>query len=151
VLPIRERRLAAALAAALVAGALAPLKQNWRDTPRDSFPFSYYPMFSAIRTKDKRETYLYGVDAEGGRQLLHYGCAGPGGHNQVRRQINRTVRAGRADELCRRVARGVARRPRYAAVVRVQVVTGAYDLAEYFAGRRQPHSERVRAEHAVTR
>lgn len=148
-LPIRTPRLAGALAAGLVGAVLAPLAQHRRTAPADSFPFSSYPMFTAVRTGHKREHYLVGVDAQGGRRLLHYGCAGTGGHNQVRRQVDRLVREGRADELCRQVAGRVARRSGYDEVVTVEVVTGTYDLAEYFSGDREPASERVRASRAV--
>ena len=54
--------------------------------------------------------YLVGLDARGGRRLLPYTLAGTGGLNQVRRQINRAVREGRAEALCRSVASAVAER-----------------------------------------
>jgi len=139
------------LSVGLVGAMLQPLVQNWREQPSDSFPFSYYPMFTAQRTKGKRETYLVGLDAHGARRLLPYGCAGPGGHNQVRRQINRSVGAGRADAVCAAVAAHVAGRTRFDDIVTVQVLTGTYDLAAYFSGAREPTSERVRASRPVLR
>lgn len=153
-LPITDRRLAAALSVTLVAAVLAPLRQNWRAVPRDGFPVSYYPMFTARRTRDHREHYLVGHDARGGRTRLPWTCAGSGGLNQVRRQIRRSIRGGRADELCAAVAAEVARRKggRYRRLLEVRVVTGRFRLAEYFGGgSRKPRSERVRAACAVRR
>jgi hypothetical protein len=152
-LPITDRRLAGALCVAMMVAVLAPIRQNWRQPPRDSFPLSYYPMFTFRRRKRHRERYFYGVDAHGGRVVLTHTCLGAGGLNQIRHQIHRAVRAGRAEELARAVAANVARRKGapFDQVVRVQVVSGRYALDRYFAGDRLPHSERVLAVADVTR
>jgi len=42
-------RAASVFGLSLLAAVLWPLRENWRAARRDSFPLSYYPMFSARR------------------------------------------------------------------------------------------------------
>ncbi|MGF1471221.1 MAG: hypothetical protein ACFB50_05680 [Rubrobacteraceae bacterium] len=136
-----------------VGATLWPLVRNWREDPEDDFPLSHYPMFSAKRPEKVRVTHLVGLDGRGKRYLIPYKYAGGGGMNQVRRQINRTVREGRADALCQTVAARISleKESSFAGVVTVQVVTGRYRLADYFSGAREPLSENVRASCPVRR
>jgi len=144
---VRERWLARIVTLLTVGVVLSPIAENRRTPPKDSFPLSYYPMFSLKRAKRWRVTYLVGIDARGERRLLPYTCAGCGGLNQVRRQINRAVREGEADAVCRRVAASAALRRggRFADLVEVRLVTGEYRLADYFGGKIEPRREHVRA------
>ncbi len=139
----------------LLAGVtLSPLAEHRRETPRDNFPLSYYPMFTARRGKTEKVVYLEGVDARGEWRPIPYKYAGSGGLNQVRRQIRRVVRRGRAEELCRAVAAEVGGRVRgaLADVVEVRVVTGEYHLGDYFTGRdKAPVSEVVHASARIER
>jgi hypothetical protein len=148
-----EKAFAGALSAALIAGVLWPLRQNWCETPRDSYPFSYFPMFSAKRRKRVRERYLVGLDADGGRHLIPYTYLAGGGLNLVRRQLRRLVLAGRADEVGRIVAKRLATctDEDLAGIVTVFVVTGEYRLSDYFTGMKEPLSERVHASCEVER
>lgn len=142
------KRLAGIVTACIAAALLRPLAEHRRATPRDSFPLSHYPMFSLKRSQRARVTYLVGIDDAGGRHLLPYRCAGAGGLNQVRRQINRAVREGRANALCDAVAASAPLQTPDAAarIVEVQIVTGAYRLDDYFSGtRRTPEMETVLA------
>lgn len=150
---VRHKWLAGGINLLMIAAVLRPIAENWRAQPKDSFPLSSYPMFSLKRSKRTRVTYLVGIDARGGRRLLPSTCFGAGGLNQVRRQLNRAVREGRADAVCRSVASGPALRKGgpFADVVEVQVITGAYRLADYFAGTKAPASERVHASQPVRR
>ncbi|MBA3610966.1 MAG: hypothetical protein H0W54_06065 [Rubrobacter sp.] len=148
---VREKAFAGAASLLTVCAVLWPVVQNWREKPKDGFPLSHYPMFSARRSKSASVTYLVGLGAGGGRHPLPYTYAGTGGLNQVRRQINRVVRGGKADTLCRIVAVKVAREERLADVVTVQVVTGRYRLTDYFAGKKDPLSEVVHASCSVER
>jgi len=140
----------------LVGAILAPIMQNWRtkwgtDTEAgargDSFPFSYYPMFSQKRSGLYKVNYLAGLDAQGNRHLISHELAGQGGFNQTRRQINKLIRRSKAQALCRHVAAEVAEEiePPYREIVTVQIVTGAYEFAKYFVGDKRPVSELVRA------
>jgi hypothetical protein len=149
----RGKGLAGAASLLMIGAVLWPVTQNWRKEPKDGFPLSYYPMFSTKRSERARVHYLVGFGTRGERQPIPYTYAGTGGLNQVRRQINRVVRGGRADTLCRIVAAKVAQdeEERFAGVVTVQVVTGDYRLTDYFTGNRDPVSECVRASCPVER
>lgn len=119
----------------MIVAVASPLAENWRAAPQDSFPLSYYPMFSAKRGETARVTYAVGIDADGVIRPLHYRYASGGGMNQARRRINRMVRTGRAEELCTTIARNIARRRPTAAldgIVVVEVRTGRFRLGEYF-------------------
>ncbi len=125
----------------LVLGAILwPPRENWRSRPRDGFPLSYCPMFTARRGRRVAVTYIRGVDAAGGEHLLPYLCVGNGGLNQVRRQINRRIREGQASEVCRCAAIWLASPAGGSVppVVRVELVTGRFRLADYYAGRLTP-------------
>lgn len=145
--------LAGGASALTLVAVLRPILQNWREGPKDSFPLSYYPMFTAKRSGSFRVTYLIGVDPAGGRHQIPYTYAGTGGLNQVRRQINRAVREGRSEALCELVAASVARQEEatLAYVVRVHLVIGKYRLADYFAGETRPVSEHILASSEVRR
>ena len=144
---VGEKGLAGLFGALLVGAVLWPVVENWREKPKDGFPLSYYPMFSLKRADATTVRFLVGLDARGERMLLPHTCAGTGGLNQVRRQINALVRAGEADALCKLVAADVATRSeeRFARVVTVQVVVGRYRLADFFADRRGSVWERMEA------
>jgi len=151
---VHDKRLAGVVTVLTAAALLLPIAQNWRVAPRDSFPLSYYPMFSLKRSKRVRVTYLVGIDARGERHLLPYGCAGTGGFNQVRRQINRAVREDRVETLCQTVAASpLLKRPGpLASILEVRIVSGEYRLADYFSGKDQtPVSERMLAAVPVRR
>lgn len=145
---IERRGIAAGLSIAMVVAALRPILENWRERPRDGFPLSYYPMFTARRSRRVRVTHLLGIDAQGGRQIIPCRYAGTGGLNQIRKHITATVRWDGADELAQGVARRVARRSTgpLDTIVTVQVVTGVYDMDRYFRGKRRPKSEEIHAE-----
>ena len=146
----RGKWLAGAFSLAMIAIVSWPVVENWKPEPRDSFPLSYYRMFSEDRADRQRLTYLVGLDGRGNRYLIPYQFAGTGGMNQVRRQINRRVEQGGAVELCRSVAsrlRRSTRRP--PGVDTVEVITGTFRMSTYFAGNRAPLEENVRARCAV--
>lgn len=138
----------------MIAAVLSPATQNWRDKPKDSFPLSYYPMFSAKRAPTSRITYMVGIDSDGNRRKLHYKFAGDGGLNQVRRQINKMVEKDDEDKLCKAVARRVASKQEgwVTNVVAVQIRTDTYDLTGYFSGANTaPVKEKIRATSKVRR
>lgn len=144
-----RKGLAGGVSVLLMGATVAPLAQNWRAAPKDSFPFSYYPMFSQARKGRYVVTYLVGLDRNSARHTLSHEFAGNGGFNQTRRQINKLVRDGKADALCRSVAGEVAQAEQALheedPITAVQVVTGTFRLAEYFGGNKTPAAERVRA------
>lgn len=148
-----DKRLAAAIMGGTLLAVLAPLRENWRNPPRDGFPFSYYPMFSFARRKTYRVYHLQAVTADGRRRPLHYSYGGAGGLNATRRQMRRLARAGRGDEVCAKAARRLERRSRedLGDVVAVELVRGTYRIADYFAGQTEPVREVVYATHAMER
>lgn len=150
---MQGKGLAGGLSLLMIGAVLRPVVENWRKEPKDSFPLSYYPMFTAKRATRARVTYLVGFDARRRRYRIPYTYAGAGGLNQVRRQITRIVRRGKAEELCRLVASTIAQESGgpLADVVTVQVVTGEYQLADYFGGKKTPVSESVRASWSIGR
>jgi hypothetical protein len=137
----------------MLGATIAPIVENWRETPQDSFPFSHYPMFSQRRGETYVVHYLMGVDADGNRQRISHRLAGSGGFNQTRRQINRMIREEKAGDLAKTIAAKIARGKRtdYDNIVTVQVVTGTFRFAAYFAGDMTPEKERVRASAQVKR
>ena len=140
------------LSVVILVAMLAPITQNWTDEPRDDFPLSYYPMFSFEKGDRQRVTYLVAYDSANNRFVLPYWYAGPGGMNQVRRQINKLVGRGDAPRLCRNVASRVARSPELSSDLSVvEVVTGIFQMTQFFAGDRMPVSESVRAQCLVRR
>src|SRR5262245_12792789 len=100
----RGKRLAVLASMAMIGAVLWPIQENWRKDPRDSFPLSYYPMFSAKRKPIESFNYLVGHDAKGKRYLIRHSFAGHGGLNAVRRQINKKVREDRAEDIAQMVA-----------------------------------------------
>ena len=149
----RGKCFATCFSLALVGAVLWPLHENWREKPHDSFPFSYYPMFSAKRRATETFYYMVGRDAEGKRYLIPHSFAGHGGLNAVRRQIARIVREHRADELACTVAEQLASRERgrWSKIVSVSIVTGRYRVDDYFHGKKDPLSEKIKGSCTVKR
>lgn len=125
----------------------------------DSFPLSTYPMFSVDRRGRLVVPHVVGFTREGERIIPHYRHYGAGGLNQVRKQIARDVRLGRAVEVAQRYADSIAadrlgegtasapeRRAREAAIARVAVVRARFLFDDYFAGDRTPPFESVHAQ-----
>ena len=148
---VRSKAIAATASGALLAIVLSPIRQSWRSRPKDGFPLSYYPMFTAKRKASGKVTHLVGVTAEGEARNLPHHLAGTGGLNQVRRQLARSARRGTADQVCAAVAaKVVASRERgLADLVEVRVVTGEYRFDDFFAGHRAPIAEDIHARRPV--
>jgi hypothetical protein len=147
---VRTRWLAWAIGVGLVGATLRPVIENWREKPRDGFPFSYYPMFSAKRQRHVEVTHLIGITARGTRHVIPATVAGTGGLNQIRKQIRRTVREGRAQELAASVA-DTLRTHGLDEFERVAVVTGRFDMHAFYAGDRRPVALTVHAVEPVRR
>ncbi len=149
----RGKRRAALASLAMIGAALWPIQENWRKDPHDSFPLSYYPMFSAKRRAIETFNYLVGHDAKGKRYLIRHSFAGHGGLNSVRRQINRMVREDRANDVAHMVATNLATRDqgKWSKIVSVAVVTGRYKVDDWFHGRKEPVSEKIMASCKVER
>ena len=149
---IGEKHLAAAFSIVVLAVVASPIVENWKATPQDDFPLSYYRMFSEERADTQRVNYLVGLDSQGERFLIPYQYAGPGGMNQVRRQMNKLVERGDSRRLCQTVATRVSRAgSRLPDVRTIEVTTGTFRMSDYFTGRQVPILERVSARCSVER
>jgi hypothetical protein len=125
---------------------LSPVRENWRDRKDavDSFPLSYYPMFSSRRADTHRQPHVVGIRSNGDTFPISYKLLGKGGMNQVRRQLGRLIKqedseplqqmlAGAANEI------GNSSKKRYRDCVAVAAVRGHYALDRYFsAGEKEP-------------
>jgi hypothetical protein len=141
-----ERTWAGLVTAGVVGATLWPLTQYRRpeEDRVDGFPLSYYPMFSPRRGQYGRVTYAVGVRADGSRLNLPYSALGPGGVNQVRKQIFRAYRRGRADGHARSLATRIGQNPNLADVTRVEIVRGDFDFDAYMLdGRTEPEQLEV--------
>src|SRR5262245_58596724 len=83
------------LSVAMLGSVLWPIQQNWRAIPKDSFPLSYYPMFSQKREATESFYYVVGRDSEGARHYVPRRWIGQGGQNQVRKNMRRIIEEGR--------------------------------------------------------
>ncbi|MCG8321596.1 MAG: hypothetical protein MI921_18985 [Cytophagales bacterium] len=131
---IKTKAAASIFSVIMIMAILWPVRQNWVENPQDEFPFSYYPMFSHKRKATHSLPYFVGYDISGKRHYIPYKYAGPGGFNQVRRQINKRARQGDVEELTKKVATRLARTNKapYNELVRVEMVRGRYNLDDFF-------------------
>lgn len=148
-----SKRIPALVTTMLVLVALSPLAENWKTQPQDSFPLSYFPMFSHRRTDTYAGHALLGVDADGKRSVLSYRLAGHGGFNQVRRQLAAKLKDKQGDQVCQQVASNVAqsRRGSLSGIYSVQVVSQKHDIHRFFARQDSQLTEKVYATCAVPR
>lgn len=148
-----RRRFAVVFSLIVVSLVTLPIIQNFRKHPDDGFPLSYYPMFSKKRSDETQVAHPIGIRADGSTVNLDYRVAGRGGMNQVRRQIRKIIRHGDADELCRNIAKQVARsdRPPYRELQSVAIVTDTYRFSDFFRGDHKPHKRKVEARCVIER
>lgn len=98
---------------------------------RDSFPLSTYPMYASVRPREMSIDRVVGVRADGSdRRLSMRVVADTDDPLIAEERIRDAVSAGRADELCRRVAQQVAD----VEVRFVLVVREVHDVVEAASG-----------------
>lgn len=133
-----KMRVAAGLSLLFLGAVAWPVRLNWIRKPQDSFPLSYYPMFSHDRRGKAEVTYLLGVSAAGQRQYLPYQLVGTGGMNQVRKVIaKRAIRNPNA--LCRDVASAVAAGRQGVHNIRtVKIIRSTFLFKQFYAGDQTP-------------
>lgn len=142
-----RKRTPAAMIAIAVLVLLSPILENWKQKPVDSFPLSYYPMFSHRRDATFRGDSVVGVSRDGNRQVLSYRLIGTGGFNQVRRQVRAQIKAGRGADLCAQVAGRLSRAKDNALreFHAVEVLRTTHDVDAFFSGNRTPLESKVYA------
>jgi len=112
---------------------LSPLYQNWEAKPKDSFPLSYYPMFSKKRGETYGLYYLVGYDSDRTRIAISYKLVGTGGFNQVRRQMKNARKHENGIPFIKRALVRIKKRDRklYDQLSHVELVKGYYHLEDY--------------------
>lgn len=135
----RAKCFAVIFSGILCALILLPIREHWREPPRDSFPFSLYPMFTQIRGKEYNVRHPVLTDIEGRQYNVPYYYAGGGGFNQTRRQISRAIREGKSPQLCQYILAQLDVRgfPTDAPIAYISIVTSTYDLEAYYRGERK--------------
>jgi predicted DCC family thiol-disulfide oxidoreductase YuxK len=124
----------------------SPVRENWKDKKDavDSFPLSYYPMFSRRRADTHRQPHVVGIRSNGETFPISYKLLGTGGLNQVRRQLDRLTKQDDSEPLRQMLAGaaneiGNSSKKRYRDCVALAAVRGHYDLDRYFsAGEKEP-------------
>jgi hypothetical protein len=117
-----------------------------RDPPRDGFPLSNYPMFSADRRRaDAQIGHVVGFSREGRHRPVPPELLGTEEIMQAHQTVQVAIRRGYADELCRRTAERVRADPAHADLEQLEVRTDHYDAIAYFAGDTKPRATHVHA------
>lgn len=131
----------------LIVAVLLPIHPDFRGPRGDSFPFSWYPMFSRPRPDPEWANYIVGTGPDDLRVYIPSRYFVKGGMNQARRQLDYLVTNHRtAKETCRRAAENVARskNERFAKVDQLVVARGFFHMEEYFSkGNKLPVHEKV--------
>jgi hypothetical protein len=134
---------------------LSPLKEEWRGIRGDSFPLSWYPMFSRPRPDPESTNYIVGIEKDGTRHIIRSDLYVPGGMNQARRQLSTLVSSSKsARETCEKAAKAVARHSsgELRDVRELRLVRGYYHMKKYFGdGIKTPEREQVHARCIVKR
>lgn len=128
---------------------LSPLHPALRGVQGDSFPFSWFGMFSHPRADVERPNYVVGVTADGTRHKISTSYWTTGGFNQGYGQLRSALAKGRAesDRFCQRLAVRMAGASRGWAseVVEVRIYQGTYSRDRYFGeGDHTPTAETLR-------
>ncbi len=134
----------------LIYGATTPA---FRNPPRDSFPFSDYPMFSHGRPTPMMDLmHALGVDSEGQQTPLPPMVSAQNREVlQSMKAIIRRVSAGEAEALCAEVAERVASSAEFPNIVKVEIAHSGYDAVAYFEQGPAPKWRRVFARCPVPR
>ncbi|TRX59088.1 hypothetical protein FNH22_11220 [Fulvivirga sp. M361] len=151
---IEKKPLAVVFSLAVTLALFWPVRENWQEKPKDEFPLSYYPMFSHKRKPTYSFTYFVGYDATGNRHTIPYKYLGTGGFNQVRRQVRKSAKTGKHDDLTMEVAKRLARSKRepLTQIVQVEMVKGRYHLEDYFlTKKKEPLKEKVYSRQNIER
>ena len=152
----KMRIYAIAVTVLLVGATLLPVLQIGEEAPVDSFPLSYYPMFSQPRAELETPIYVLGFDSEGQLHKISYPFWTSGGFNQASMQLKAARHEGQAalDEMCGTIASNVGKTSRgpLADVDVIVIERGHYSLVKYFRdGDRTPERKATLATCKVQR
>ena len=114
---------------------LSPVKKEWRGERRDSFPLSWYPMFSKPRPNLEGIAYMVGVLSDGSRRVLISRFFVRGPMNQARRNVSKYATQEKTSvELCEKAATRMSQRERgpKSRMVQVRLVRGYFSREAFF-------------------
>lgn len=138
-----ERVHAGVLGLAVLGAVLSPL---FREKPRDGFPLSNYPMFSAHKEDTSaRISHVVGVSREGRHRPIGPDLVGTDEVMQAHQTIKVAVKRGDSARLCERTAARVAGDADFADIDALEVRTDVYDVFRYFESDPSPLHTRVHA------
>lgn len=123
-----------ARAAALMVSAVLIAATVWpalRDPPRDSFPLSTYPMFSALRERPWIDTVV-GFDADDREHRIGPELVANAEVMQAAQTISKAIRRKQAGRLCEQIAARVASNSAHSDVVRLEIQSRQFDPRSYF-------------------
>ena len=142
------RRLAAVVfSVALAAAVISPL---FRSPPRDSYPLSNYPMFSARLDEVNDVPTVVGRTEAGERKLLSpLAISGSDEVMQALTDVRNAVARGAAAAAA--LCAEVAERVRGDDLATLEVVTETYNTVDYFRGAKTPLEVQLHAECEVSR
>ena len=140
-----SRKYARWLSLIILSATLSPILENWRDSPEDSFPFSYYPMFSFDRGEHTVVVFAIAIDSRRHVRPVPYRVIGRGGLNSVLHQLERIALEGgpKLKRLCRRIARRLVGLKEWSDTAKVRIVSGRFDRDAFFSGDRRPDESHV--------
>ena len=123
-----------AISLIVLAIVMSPIMENWAKKPKDSFPLSYYPMFSKKRDTTYGVYHVVGYDSTETRIDIPYRMVGTGGFNQVRRQIKKARKKDRAIPFLEKAAERIKSSDKalYRSLIKLELVKGYYHLENYF-------------------
>lgn len=122
-----------------------PIQENWQTPPVDSFPLSYYPMFSFERKEFAHVTHPNGFTKDQERITIPLEYLGVGGMNTIRKQLRKIIHfdEARRKEYCLNILQQVieSNDPQLQQIVEIRLITGLYFIADYYEGKKLPRSE----------
>lgn len=131
----------------VVLAILLPLAQYSKATPVDSFPLSYYPMFTKPRPDVSVIPRVAGFDAEGREIAIPMVLLGSERMNQARRLVSRAVAKGHDPslKLCRKIAKRLAgsNDPELRSVRELRVLKSRYSAKTYLGGDTEPMAQKT--------
>ena len=130
-----RKSIAILLSLLLTFALLSPLKEEWRGEDGDSFPLSWYPMFSKPRPAQEMIAYMVGVLPDGTRRVIKSNYFVRGNMNQARMHVAKYARQKKtSDELCKRASEKISEKKRGAKsrMRQVRLVRGHFSREAYF-------------------
>ena len=146
----KDKIIIASISIILILVVASPVLENWKDEPKDSFPLSYYPMFTKARGEKTIVWYLYGEDKDRYSYTISNNFVIPGvGFNTARKQIRRMIQNNQSAELCESTAKTIGRigMEPYNKITYVAVVSSRVDISEFMKKRNnyRPRDNRIYA------